>query len=153
MLADDVTGIILNHASYPIALPAMPRSKLWSDAVTHLGYNPSSLPRLRQSEEKYELNLREHFADIPVPLSHIYVLFNNQQNELELKTLDNLGSFQAILHTTYREFFLEGLDKRVSHLELATAVARHARVKIFSWQRDLCQLDEVVELLESDFLA
>lgn len=153
MLSDDVTGIILNHAGSPIVLPAMPRSKLWSDAVAHLGYELSSLPRLRQSEDKYELNLREHFAHLPVPLSHIYVLFDNQHEELELQPLDRLDSFQAVLHNTYREFFLDGLDKRTSHLKLAAAAARHARVRIFSRPRDLCQMDEVVELLEADFLA
>lgn len=153
MLADDVTGIVLDADGCPIALPALPRSKLWSDAVEHLGHDLNTLPRLRPSEEKYELSVPERFAHQPSRLSTIYLLANAENEEIKIRTLDKRAGFQAVLNNTYRETFLRGLDSRKSHLKLATTTAAHARIIHVSRPRDLRQLGEVVELLEADFLS
>jgi hypothetical protein len=153
MLSDDVTGIVLDHAGFPIVLPAMPRSKLWSDAVNHLGHDLNTLPRLRPNEEKFELVERERFAHCPVPLRNIYLLVTGETESPEITPLDHLMGFQVILDNTYRELFLDGLDRRTTHLQLAAATAKIARISVVSRPANLLQLDEMVKLVEADFLA
>jgi len=153
MLADDVTGIVLDHAGCPIALPAMPRSKLWSDAVRHLGHDLNTLPRLRPSEDKFELAERERFAHCLVPLARIYLLIIGEGVGPEITPLDNMTGFQVVLHNTYRELFLDGLDRRKTHLNLAAATANNARISLLSRPESLLHLDEMVKLIEADFLA
>lgn len=153
MLADDVSGVVLDHQGYPIVLPAIPRTKLWSDAVQFLGHDLNTLPRLRPSEDKFELNLRERFAHHPVSLFRIYFLATTEDESLAITPLDNLTSFQVILNNTYREFFLDGLDRRKAHLNLASSTASQARVSLVSRPVNISQFDEMVKLLEADFMA
>jgi len=151
MLSDDVTGILLDRQGKPIVLPAIPRSKLWADTIQHLGYDPVNLTRLRPGEEKYELTVRESFTQRPTALSNIYLLSCCEEDEIEMETLDHLQGFQVILNNTYREFFLDGLGRRKSHLKLAAATARYARINRVCHPIKFQQLDHLVEMIEADF--
>ncbi|OGO34142.1 MAG: hypothetical protein A2Z16_06090 [Chloroflexi bacterium RBG_16_54_18] len=151
MLADDVTGIVLDRNGCPIVLPAIPRTKLWADAVKHLGHDLNTLPRLRPSEEKYELGVRELFAHQPAPLHRIYLPTSSNKVQAEIIRLDNIGSFQAVLDNTYREMFLNGLDRRKSHFFLSTATANQAVISRVLRPDDLSKLDDLVKLIEYDF--
>lgn len=153
MLADDVTGIVLDRQGFPIALPAMPRTKLWSDTVRHLGHDLDTLPRLRPGEEKFERTERERFAHCPVALSRIYLLLTSEGSEPKITPLDKMTGFQVVLHNTYREFFLHGLDRRTSHLQLAAATVKNTRISLLARPENLLQLDEMVKLVEADFLT
>lgn len=151
MLADDVVGIVLDRAGLPIVLPAIPRTKLWSDAANHLGHDLNTLPRLRPNEDKFELGVKELFAPQPVPLRRMYILTTCECEQIEINPLDNFASFQAILNNTYREFFLDGLDRRKSHFYMATAAARHATVSQVIRPVNLSRLEDLVKFIELDF--
>lgn len=153
MLADDVTGIVLDRNGVPIVLPAIPRTKLWSDAANHLGHDLNTLPRLRPSEDKFELGVRDFFAHQPVPLHRIYILTSGEKKQVEIIQLDNLSAFQAVLNSTFRELFLDGLDRRKSHFHLVTAAAKHAVISQVLRPENLSRLDNLVELVEIDFLG
>lgn len=153
MLADDVTGIVLDRNGCPIVLPAIPRTKLWSDAANHLGHDLNTLPRLRPSEDKFELGVQDFFAHQPVPLHRIYILTSGEKKQVEFIQLDNLSAFQAVLNSTYRELFLDGLDRRKSHFHLVTVAANHAIISRVLRPENLSRLDNLVELVEIDFLG
>ncbi|MEA3440907.1 MAG: hypothetical protein U9R58_11560 [Chloroflexota bacterium] len=153
MLADDITGIVLDRQGKPVVLPAIPRSKLWADAIQYLGHDLNTLPRLRPSEDKFELPVRERFAHSPAVIRHIYWLNTNEQNKIEIEALDHLRGFQVVLNNTYREFFLDGLERRESHFQLATTTARCARINSVSHPVKFHQLNELVKLIEADFLT
>ncbi len=151
MLSDDVTGILLDKENRPIVLPAMPRTKLWADSARHLGHDLNTLPRLRSGEEKFGLAVPQQFAHNPVILSNIYQLSTSEIDVLEIKALDNLVGFQVLLNNTYREFYLDGREKRAAHIRMATRAAAYAQVSLVSRNKSLLRLDDMIELIEADF--
>jgi hypothetical protein len=151
MLADDVSGIILDRQNLPVVLPAIPRTKLWADTIKHLGYDLDTLPRLRPVEEKYGLSIQERFFHKPITLHRIYSLNINKHNRIYIEQLDRLNGFQVVLNNTYRELFIDGLERRSSHFELATTTARYAIIKSISYPINFHQLNNLVKLIEADF--
>ncbi len=74
LLTDDVLAVKLDGDNQPIALPAFPQVKLWPSAVTALGGDPESLPRIVPQLNKRVRRLTEDFSPDPITLKKIYLL-------------------------------------------------------------------------------
>jgi hypothetical protein len=153
MLADDITGVVLNDAGQAIALPAFPRTKLWQDAAERFAIDTASLERVRPQLEKFELQLHDVFCNKPLALHRIYLLGSHNTPDIKLQPLAKPKQFQTLLGNTYRAKFLGGLDMRHEHFHLATAVAKQVTVSRVFRPSYPVMLNELADTLEADFSA
>jgi hypothetical protein len=153
MLADDITGIVLNNSGQVIALPAFPRTKLWQDAAKRFEIDTNTLERVRPELEKFELHLHEQFCPHPLRFAKAYVLTSHNQPDITLKPLAKPKRFQTLLANTYRAKFLGGLAMRLEHFNVATAVAKQASVVQVFRPSHPPKVTELVDALEEDMLA
>ena len=151
MLADDITGIVIDSGEMPVVLPALPRSKLWTDAAEQLGHNPVEMTPLRPAAQKYALQTRQQFATQPVPLSKVFLLSPTDREKPTMEKLGKMDGFQVLLDHTYREQFLSGLETRDTHLQMATAAAGRAAVYRVFRPVSTYQLQELADLIEETF--
>ena len=151
MLADDITGIVIDSDDFPMVLPALPRSKLWADAAEQLGHDPEKLTPLRPAAHKYALPTRQQFAKQPVPLSKIFLLSLTDREKPKLEQLGKLDGFQVLLDNTYQEQFLSGLQTRETHLQMAVAAASQSTIFRVFRPVSTFQLQELADLIEDYF--
>ena len=151
MIADDITGVILDDARKPIVLPGFPRTKLWADAAQALNQDTSMLKPTRPGLQKYELLMESKFEAKVTPLHRIYRLTTNTQGELKLTRLQSIYNFRYILLNTYREQFLDGLAMRPQHFALVTEIARHTTMNVLSQPAYAYQFEQAADLIERDF--
>jgi hypothetical protein len=157
--ADDTLAIDLQNPAVPLALPAYPQMKLYSDAAaafragaerfldtSNSGYN---------SAEKHLLAVTDHFAAAPTPLACLFVLDRGDSTSIERLSVSE--SFRELLiHSfvgkTAAQFgvnLLTSSDQARQHLkqctELLTSVPMHRLRRRWS----LNAIDEAVSLVES----
>jgi hypothetical protein len=150
MMVDDVCAVTLDLAGLPVVLPGYPRTRLWSDAAYKLEQDIHTMERTRPSMEKYERQAPEQFWDQPAPLHRIYLLNTTNLNELKLEPLPRIQTFSIVLHNTYRQQFLDGLEMRSPHFGLAAAVAKATGVTRVTRPLHTFQLAELADLIEQD---
>lgn len=72
-VTDDILAIDTRQKT-PMVYPAFPQMKLWPSAVTALGRDPQSLPKLVPQLEKRQHLFDNNVAQRPVPLKALYLL-------------------------------------------------------------------------------
>jgi hypothetical protein len=150
MMVDDVCGVVLDDAGTPLVLPGYPRTRLWSDAADKLGQDVTSMERTRPAMEKYERQLPEQYWNEPTSLRRIYLLTTTNRDELFLKVLPRIDTFQIVLLNTYRQQFLDGLEMRAPHFHLISSVARQTGVTCVTRPSFPFRLTELANLIEQD---
>lgn len=151
MMVDDVCGVKLDSAGNPVAVPGYPRTRLWADSAAKLDVDTTNLERTRPTLEKFERQLPECFHAASAQLHRIYLLTSNNKGILELKSLPAIRTFAAVLHNTYRNAFLDGLEMRKPHFSLVSAVATSVAVCRINRPNDKFKLAELADLVEEDF--
>ena len=153
MMVDDVCAVVLDPAGTPLVLPGYPRTRLWADAAEKLEQNIGSMVRTRPAMEKYERQVPEQYWDQPAPLHRIYLLTAILRDQLTLEPEPRIHTFRIMLHNTYRQRFLDGLQMRAAHFDLITAVARQAGVTRVERPTQPFRLQELADLIERDLAA
>ena len=150
MMVDDVCGVVLDTEGTPQVLPGYPRTRLWLDAAQKLEQDTDTMARTRPEMEKYERQLPEQYWDRPAPLRAIYLLTTNNENKLNLTPEPPIHTFRIVLHNTYRQQFLDGLEMRTPHFRLVAAVARQTRVTRVTRPSYPFRLTELADMIEHD---
>jgi hypothetical protein len=150
MMVDDVCAVTLDSAGLPLVLPGYPRTRLWSDAAHKLEQDVRTMERTRPMMEKYERQIPEQFWDQPAPLRRIYLLTSTNKDELKLEAMPRINTFSIVLHNTYRQQFLDGLEMRAAHFGLAAAVAKQSGVTRVTRPSHPFRLTELADLIEID---
>ena len=150
MMVDDVCAVTLDEGGYPLVLPGYPRTRLWSDSAQKLEQDIGSMERTRPQLEKYERQASEQFWDQPALLRRIYLLNANNKDELNLKVVPPIRTFNIVIHNTYRKQFLDGLEMRAAHFGLAAATAKHTGVVQVTRPSHPFRLTELADLIEQD---
>ena len=150
MMVDDVCAVVLDTSGVPLVLPGYPRIRLWRDAAHKLEQDITTMERTRPDLEKYERQVPEQYWDQPASLHRIYLLAGSKKNELELKQMPRVNTFNIVLHNTYRQQFLDGLEMRAPHFGLAAAVAKRTGVTIVTRPDHPFRLTELADLIEQD---
>ena len=150
MMVDDVCAVTLDSAGLPLVLPGYPRTRLWLDAATKLEQDVNTMERTRPTMEKYERQIPEQFWDQPAPLRRIYLLTSINKDELKLEAMPRINTFNIVLHNTYRQQFLDGLEMRAPHFGLAVAVAKQTGVTRVTRPNHPFRLTELADLIEKD---
>jgi hypothetical protein len=151
VLADDICALSPGDDGIPMVLPGFPQIRLWADATRELEEDCTSLPKVRQELEKYGLPLQEGFCTKPTPLGRIYVLGTTNTDRFEMVPVNGQEKFNALMRSTYRFRFTEGLGSKPEHFNQCTAVGRHAEVRKITRPGRGFRLDELMELIEKDF--
>ncbi|MBW7886441.1 MAG: hypothetical protein H3C34_28200 [Caldilineaceae bacterium] len=150
MMADDVCAVVQDDDGTLVVLPAYPRTRLWADAAQKLEIDTGGMERTRPALEKYERQIPEQFWDRPAPLQRIYHLTSTNKDEIELDPLPRIPAFRSILHNTYRQLFLDGLEMRQPHFRLVSAVASTVGVTTVVRPSGAFRLAELADRIEAD---
>jgi hypothetical protein len=152
MMVDDVCGVVLDETGKPTVLPGYPRTRLWSDSASILEHDITKMEQTRPAMDKYERQAPEQYWDQPAHLHRIYLLTSANQEEVELNPITPLRTFSIVLHNTYRQQFLDGLEMRPSHFTLTSAVAQHCSVRHIIRPRQQLKLTELANMVEQDLV-
>lgn len=147
MLADDVTGVVLDAGGHPVALSAFPTTRLWADVVDELGWRQRTQGKVRAALEKYLVPV-ERFRAAPLVVRAAFVLAPRNRDGIEIETQDVAAAFRSYWRHTYREKFLHGLGRQPAHFRAVSAMAKRVpvtRVTRPAWPHRLAKLAERVE--------
>ena len=131
MLGDDVTGIVLDGANGPLALPAYPCLRLWEDAVAALGWSGRTRGRVREGMEKF-LAPVERFGEQAVPVRSIFVLRYHGGEDVEIEPVRPGAAFEALLRRIYRKRYAHGLGREAEQFRTVAELARRVPVTLIS---------------------
>lgn len=150
VLADDVCAILESDDGALQVQPALPRLRLWSDAVEKLGGETNQLTRVRTLIDKYNVPL-ERFAHGPTPVEAVYVLHVSDSGEtVEMTALKGFEKVSELTTNTYRLQYLTDMQMAPKHFRQAEALARQARVVRITRPANLYLLNELADAIERD---
>ena len=128
MLADDVTGVVLDAAGRRLeALAAFPVTRLWADAVHALDWHDRTRSRVHEAAEKYLVPV-ERFCTTPLAVRAVCVLASHDRDGIEVEPLRVSAAFRQMLGLMYRRVFLDGLGQRPAHVRTVVAMAKRVPV-------------------------
>lgn len=142
VIADDVCAVTFQATEQPVALPGLPRLRLWRDALEETGRDLRRYARSYVSEdeeEKFDVPM-EVTARVPVPLAALYVLREGERFALEPLTL--LKAAEAVFDHTYRGAFVGPAQAAHTHWDLAVKLVRSIPVFELTRPRALSALGE-----------
>ena len=132
LLADDVTGVVLDARRRPVALSAIPAVRLWADAREALSWTDRTSGPTRAGIEKHVAPV-EHFCPAPLAIHAVHLVRSHNRSEIEVESVPRAASFQALLNHTYRRRFLCGPARHGEHFRALSALAKHAPVTRLGW--------------------
>ena len=127
MLADDVTGIVPDGGGAPVALPAFPCVRLWSDALETLGWQGRVREQVRGGMEKYQAPVGR-FAGAPLPVRAIVVLTRHNREDIEIETVPPVTAFERLARRVYRKQYSRGFGQEREQFRAVAALAREVPV-------------------------
>lgn len=129
LLSDDVCPLEIDAEGRALAWPGVPRLKLWPDAACALGHDPSTLERVTEDIEKYQLAHAGPGPARPVPLRRLYVLNRAQAgDDGRIVRLHGRDAMAAVLANTYRGFYLARMGLAARHFHQCVSMLRTVQV-------------------------
>lgn len=108
VIADDVCVVRFDASGQPLAVPGLPRLRLWKDALQTTGRHESGFQRsyvAESQEDKFDVPMSASATvDREVPLAAVYVLERGQRSAIE--QLSGLDAAEAVFANTYRGSYL-----------------------------------------------
>ena len=151
MLADDVSGIVLDEQGCPQVLPAFPCSRMFADSAAKLKRSTEGVSQVKASLNKYLFPI-DNFCSESLPIYKIYVLTNNEQPEIELQPVEkNIDKLSYFLVNTYRKRFVKAISWEKEQFKLISQVIHKTRVTKVTRPSQAFLLDQLVEYIEKDF--
>ena len=121
MLADDAAGVAPASNGRPVALPALPRLKLWADTLDALAWRGRARGKVREEMEKY-LVPEERFRNEPQVVRAVCILESRRQEGIEVEALPVAAAFRQLWAHTYYKRRLHGLGQQPAHFRTLTAM-------------------------------
>lgn len=149
MVADDVSGIVVDDHGSPQVLSAFPHMRLWADTAKQFELSTEDVPRVRKSLEKFLFPVN-NFSANPIALHAVYLLVPHNKPEFELTPIENVGKFACLLKNTYRRQFVQGLGWGAGHFQLITRALQPIRVVGIRRPQQGFLLDELIAHIEAD---
>ena len=147
ILADDVVPVTTDG----MAIPGMPRIKLWQDAADRLGLSTDGLRRIMPEMDKYNFPLGERFCGEPLPLRWVYLLTEGEEgSETIVEEVTGLERFRVLCENTYRLHYLRGMGLQQAHLQQCAALASKIRVKKITRPPAGAEPGDLVQLILAD---
>lgn len=128
LLADDVTGVVLDADGRPLALPAFPRLRLWADALDMLHWRANAQAPVRRGEEKYWTRMPDRICSTSLPVRAAFVLAAHSGPDIVVEPVAPGPAFRLLWKNTHRKRMVDALGQRPTHFRIGTALARHVPV-------------------------
>ena len=143
MLADDVTGVVLDAAGRAVALPAFPSMKLWADALQELGWQG----RVRPELEKYVVPI-ERFRAAPLAVRAVFALEVHDRDGIEVRPVQAADAFQWYWKSIYRKRVVRGLGQRPAFSLIVAVMAKRVPVVRVARPAHPFRLDEMADRID-----
>lgn len=128
LLADDVTGVVLDADGRPLALPAFPCLRLWADALDMLHWRANAQAPVRHGEEKYWTRAPHRTCSTPLPVRAAFVLAAHSGPDIAIEPVPRGSAFRLLWKNTHRKRVVDALGRRPAHFRIGTVLARHVPV-------------------------
>lgn len=128
ILCDDLTVVVIGEDDSPYAVPGIPSLKLWDDTLHKLGQNADSLVLIRDTMQKYRMDIGDKYWSHPLPLKRIYILGSDLETDIRITELNSFEKMRAINNNTFRKRFLEGQGVQPAHFKQCALLAQKVRV-------------------------
>lgn len=128
ILCDDLSVIVFGEDDSPYVVSGIPSLKLWDDALHRLGQNADSLVMVRETMQKYRVDIADKYWSHPLPLKRIYILGSYLEADIRVNELNSFEKMRAINNNTFRKRFLEGQGVKPVHFKQCAALAQKVRV-------------------------
>ena len=117
ILSDDVCVVGFGEDDAPIAMPGLPRYRLWRDALERSGREAADHPRSYFGDDdydKYDVAVSAaKSADAPLPVAALYVL--EQGDAFAVEPLVGIAAAQALFAHSYRGGYLAVIGGQEAH--------------------------------------
>ena len=148
ILSDDVCVVGFGdgggECAVPLAMPGLPRYRLWRDALERSGRDAADHPRSYFGDDKYEkfdvaVPVAKSTA-VPLPVAALYVL--EQGEEFSVEPLVGIAATQALFAHSYRGGYLSVIGGQEAHWWSCVRLIQS--VPVFSAQRrwNVAAMDE-----------
>ena len=117
ILSDDVCVVGFGEDGRPLAMPGLPRYRLWRDALERSGRDAADHPRSYFGDDeydKYDVAVpAAKSADAPLPVAALYVL--EQGDAFAVEPLVGIAAAQALFAHSYRGGYLSVIGGQEAH--------------------------------------
>ena len=145
MLADDVTGVVLDAAGRPVALPAFPSMNLWADTLRALGWQGRR--KVRPELEKYTVPV-DRFRTAPLAVRAVFALEVRDRDGIEVRPVPAADALLQHWKSIYRERVMRGLGQLPVFFRTIAAMARRVPVMRVARPAHPFRLDETADRIE-----
>ena len=149
MIADDVSGVVIDDKGCPQVLSAFPHSRLWADTAAQLNLSTEDVPRVRKSLEKFLFPVK-NFVSGTFPIYTVYVLMPHNGPGCEFIPITNADRFTCLFSNTYRRRFVQSMGWGAGHFQLIVQALQSIRVVAILRPKDKFLLDELIDRIEAD---
>lgn len=151
LLCDDVSVIDIRSSAGPLVWPALPRLRLWQDALGALGVDPGGMERERAQLDKYALPSRAAFCSEATRLGGIFVLrWGSPRSAPRTAPLPAMWAMKALANNVYRHRPALAMGRQTQLFEAAGKIAAQRAINTLDRRRSLDDLDQVAELVERE---
>ncbi len=126
ILADDVCAITLDSNGTGWVHPAYPQIKLWKRSADLLGISVEGLRRIRPSDEKYALPIRDRYWPTPLPLAEVVELSAENTEETPSRGFDKA---RCLAEHSYRNWFLSNMGIKAEYMDKLMRLVSRVEVR------------------------
>ncbi len=122
LLADDVTGVMLDAGGRPVALSACAHQKLWAHTLDKMKWRPRARAKVRRDMEKYWVRAERHCAT-PLPVRAAFVLNSERRPDIAIESVSPSAAFWRLWRYTHYRRVMDALGQRPAHFRAITTMA------------------------------
>lgn len=150
LICDDIAVIAPSASAGPMVWPALPRMRIWRDALDRMAVPSATLERDRIQLEKFLLPASsDTFATEPVPLAGIYSLvWDADLSQPALAALAPMDTVIHLTHQVYRHRPALAMGRQAALFQAAGQIAARVPVKQLRRPKNLARLDDTACFLE-----
>jgi hypothetical protein len=147
-LTDDILAIALPPTAPPFVVPAFPQIKLWPSAISALGSDPETLPRLIPQLSKRQQLISAGLCKTSVPLQALYLL--GKGPKILIKPLKSFQVLGTLFRHSYGGRFGKALLQHGEAAHFLQCMNLIQKVPVHTLQRpsDLSLLPDVAQAVE-----
>ncbi|MEM7212360.1 MAG: hypothetical protein AAF479_10790 [Pseudomonadota bacterium] len=145
-LADDTLPLREEDGTI-LVWPGAELFKMWDDALTGLGEDPSGLTQVSARYGKYFLMNPQVAPDAPAEVTEVIVL--EQGDAFSLEPISGLDAIAALNENTYRPEMIGFLGTEASYLLQLGSLCQRLSLYRFTRPRDAGRLPEAVDFLRN----
>jgi hypothetical protein len=149
VLADDVCAVSFASDGQPVALPGVPRLRLWKDALDHAGQDSRDFELSFDGADKYDVPAPLKAEQEATPLAACYWLDEPEiAGPLTIDRVTGAKAVEVLMTNTYRGCFATLLGRSATHMQSCVRLAKAAPVYRASRQKRQDEFEGVARQLQ-----